>query len=134
MDESARVEDVTHVTGFIHGCNFFIGRRTLKCVPMQGKDVVAEADNLKKKLPTKLACTVTEEVIPTTSIKSGTVKNMREKLGNRIHSFRCTTHQESSRDEIKRLEHILKRVVSNIECIHARELNYRQSTSFNPGY
>jgi len=44
---------------------------------------------------------VTEEVIPTRSIKSGIVKNVREKLGNRIHSFHCTTYQEISRDEIK---------------------------------
>jgi hypothetical protein len=47
---------------------------------------------------------VTEKVILTTSSKNGPVKNMREKLCNRIHSFRCTTHQEISRDVIKRLE------------------------------
>jgi len=45
VDETAGVEDATHLTGFIHGCNFFISRRTLKCIPMQGEDVVAEADN-----------------------------------------------------------------------------------------
>jgi hypothetical protein len=55
---------------------------------------------------------VTEDVIPTTSIRSGPVKNMREKLGNRIHSFRCTTYQEISRDEMKRLEPVLKGDVS----------------------
>jgi len=59
---------------------------------------------------------------------------MREKLGNRIHSFRCTTHQEISRDKKKRLDHILKRVLSNIDCIRDRELHYRQSASFNPRY
>lgn len=43
---------------------------------MQGKDV-AEPDNLKiyiYELPLKLACTMTEEVIPMTSIKNGPVK------------------------------------------------------------
>lgn len=61
---------------------------------------------IKKKieLPIKLARTVTEKVILTTSVKNGPVKNMREKLCNSIHSFRCTTHQEISRDVIKRLE------------------------------
>jgi hypothetical protein len=45
VDKTAGVEDATHLTGFIHGCNFFISRRTLNCIPMQGEDVVAEADN-----------------------------------------------------------------------------------------
>jgi hypothetical protein len=61
---------------------------------MQGKDVVAETYNLQKKkmnFHLKLACTVSDAVIPTTSIKSGPVKNMTEKLGNRIHIFRCKT-------------------------------------------
>jgi len=44
VDENARVEDATRLTGFVYSYNFFISRRILKCIPMQGKDD-AEADN-----------------------------------------------------------------------------------------
>jgi hypothetical protein len=138
VDDSAQVEYATHHTGFIHGRNFFLAEELRNAFPCKEKTLslrhIILKNNNNKNFHLKLGCTVSDEVIPTTNIKSGPVKSMTEKLGNGIHSFRCKTHQEISRDEIKRLEQVLRRVVSNVDCTRAGELHHRQYASHNPRY